>query len=214
MKRALMYILVLGVQCSLVGWAQEESVRGEVINGIDGNGLSLCVVQLLVNGESKARAVSDYAGRYDLQQVAPGSYDILVVQFGDTLCNYHGLTVTRDTWVRHIVWPPTDETSPPTIDDDLGITLLRQVKIQVRVINMLEPMGLLIKSPDDPRLWNFSGRMDEFEDTDISFWYKKYKLFYKLRAMGYDITSPFELMYPENHYTTTETKEDNTEENP
>lgn len=213
MKHALL-MLVISIQYSVFSWAQAVSVRGEIINGIDCNGLPLCVVQLYANGVSKAKTFSDYAGRYDLPQVEPGCYNIVIVQFGDTLCNYHGLTVMRDTWVRHIVWPTTGDTHPPTIDDALGITMLRQVKIQVRVINMLEPMGLLIKSPDDPRLWNFSGHMDEFEDTDISFWYKKYKLFYKLRAMGHDITSPFEQMYPENHYTTTETKEDNTEENP
>lgn len=195
-------------------WAQTVYVQGEVINGVDGNGLPLCMVQLFSDGVSRARTFSDYAGHYTLPQVEPGCYDIVVVQFGDTLCNYHGLTVMRDTWVRHIVQPPTGDTPEPTIDYSLGITLLRPVNIRVRVVNMLEPMGLLIKSPDDPRLWNFSGRMDNFEDADISFWYNKYKLFYKLRAMGYDITSPFELIYPENHHTTAETKEDNTEENP
>ena len=39
-----------------------------------------------------------------------------------------------------------------------------------------------------------------FEDKDISFWYRRYKLFYKLKAMGYNITSPFELIYPEVYH--------------
>ena len=42
--------------------------------------------------------------------------------------------------------------------------------------------------------------MDSFEDLDISFWYSQYKLFYKLRKLGYNITSPFELIYPEIYH--------------
>lgn len=213
MKCILLHILSLLVLLPCL--AQGVTVQGEVINGVDGNGLPLCSVQLLSGGRSRARAVSDYAGRYTLPQVPPGSYDIVVVQFGDTLCNYHGLTVMRNTHVRHIVQPPTGDRPEPTLDYASGIRLLRPVNIRVRVVNMLEPMGLLITSPDDPRLWNFSGHMDDFEDADISFWYNKYKTFFKLKAMGYDITSPFQLIYPENHYPAPEGNEENEpEDNP
>ena len=180
--------------------AQGLTVQGVVTNTVDGNGLPLCVVQLLQGGDSKARAVSDYAGHYELPPVAPGVYDILVVQFGDTLCHYIGLTLERNTLVRHYVQPPVGVTSEPTIDYSLGIRLLRPVTLRVYGGNMLQPLGLLITDADDPRLWNFSGHMDPFEDLELSFWWSRYKLFYKLRKMGYQITSPFELMYPEVHH--------------
>lgn len=180
--------------------AQSLMVEGVVTNSVDGNGLPLCVVQLFAGGKSVAKAVSDYAGRYCLPPVPEGRYDILVVQFGDTLCNYKGLLLSRDTRISHYVQPPTGITPEPTIDYSLGIKLLRPVTLRVVGGNLLAHMGLLITDPNDPRLWDFSGRMDSFEEPDISFWYSNYKLFYKLRKMGYNITSPFELMYPEVHH--------------
>lgn len=177
------------------GVADTLRVVGVVTNAVDGNGLPLCVVQLMQGGVSKARGVSGSNGEYALPPVAAGSYDIVVVQFGDTLCHYRGLALTRSTRIWHYVQPPTGELAEPTIDYSLGIRLLRPATIRVYGGNMLRPLGLLITSPDDPRLWNFSGRMDPLEDMGKSFWWNR--SFYKLRAMGYDITSPFELIYPE-----------------
>ncbi len=195
-------ILSIAILCllPLAASAQGLTAEGVVINAIDGNGLPLCVVQLKQDGAIKARAVTDYAGRYMLQSVVQGVYDIVVVQFGDTLCRYRGLTLERNTLIRHYVQPPAGVESEPTIDYALGVRLLRPATVSVRVKNMLGQMGLLINNPDDPRLWNFSGRMDSFEDLDISFWYSQYKLFYKLRKLGYNITSPFELIYPEIYH--------------
>lgn len=195
-------ILSIAILCllPLAASAQGLTAEGVVINAIDGNGLPLCVVQLKQDGAIKARAVTDYAGRYMLQSVVQGVYDIVVVQFGDTLCRYRGLTLERNTLIRHYVQPPAGVESEPTIDYALGVRLLRPATVSVRVKNMLGQMVLLINNPDDPRLWNFSGRMDSFEDLDISFWYSQYKLFYKLRKLGYNITSPFELIYPEIYH--------------
>ena len=195
-------ILSIAILCllPLAASAQGLTAEGVVINAVDGNGLPLCVVQLKQDGAIKARAVTDYAGRYMLQSVVQGVYDIVVVQFGDTLCRYRGLTLERNTLIRHYVQPPAGVESEPTIDYALGVRLLRPATVSVRVKNMLGQMVLLINNPDDPRLWNFSGRMDSFEDLDISFWYSQYKLFYKLRKLGYNITSPFELIYPEIYH--------------
>ena len=180
--------------------AQSLSVEGFVINSVDGNGLPLCVVQLFADGRSIAKAVSDYSGWYSMPKVPVGNYDIIVVQFGDTLCHYKGLSLSRNTLIRHYVQPPMGEIPEPTIDYSLGMKLLRPVTLRVPSGNLLAYMGLLINDPNDPRLWDFSGRMDSFEDTDLSFWYRRYKLFYKLRKMGYNVTSPFELIYPEIYH--------------
>ncbi len=42
--------------------------------------------------------------------------------------------------------------------------------------------------------------MDHVEPKDISYFYSIYKTFYKLKKMGYQITSPFEPVYPEVHH--------------
>lgn len=176
-------------------------VAGTVVNGADGNVLPLCHVQLLQGKTSVAEAYSDYAGNYNMKNVPPGSYTFLVTQFGDTLMCYYGLHLERDTWVRSVVMPPADDGNdapPPFVDGK--IRYLKPVLIYSHRHSLLAKMGLLITDPNDPRLWNFSGQMDPFEDLDISFWYSRYKLFYKLRKMGYNITSPFELVYPEVYH--------------
>lgn len=178
-------------------------VTSTVINGADGNPLPFCFVHLMRDGRSKAVAVTDYAGNYVLPSVAAGTYTVLVLQFGDTLMHYYkGLNIERDTWVRSVVMPPSDngnnDAFPQYVDGK--IKYLRPVLIYSRRHSQLAKMGLLITSPDDPRLWNFSGQMDPFEDLELSFWWNRYKQFYKLKAMGYNITSPFELIYPEVYH--------------
>lgn len=154
-------ILSIVILCllPLAASAQGLTAEGVVINAVDGNGLPLCVVQLKHDGAIKARAVTDYAGRYMLQSVVQGVYDIVVVQFGDTLCRYRGLTLERNTLIRHYVQPPAGVESEPTIDYALGVRLLRPATVSVRVKNMLGQMGLLITDPNDPRLWNYSGQL-------------------------------------------------------
>ena len=177
------------------------TVTGTVINGADGNPLPFCFVHLMQNGRSKAYAVTDYAGNYTIPATKAGAYDLLVVQFGDTLMCYKGLTLSRNTWIRSVVMPPLGESNdmlPQYVNGK--IRNLRPVLIYSHRHSLLAKMGLLITDPDDPRLWDFSGQMDPFEDLELSFWWNRYKQFYKLKAMGYQITSPFELIYPEVYH--------------
>lgn len=176
-------------------------VTGTVINGADGNPLPFCFVHLMQDGRSKVYAVTDYAGNYTIPATKAGAYDLLVVQFGDTLMYYKGLTLLRNTWVRSVVMPPLGESNdmlPQYVNGK--IRNLRPVLIYSHRHSVLAKMGFLITDPNDPRLWDFSGQMDPFGDLELSFWWSKYKQFYKLKAMGYQITSPFELVYPEIYH--------------
>lgn len=181
------------------GWL---TVTGVVINGADGNPLPFCFVHLMQDGRSRAMAVTDYAGNYTLPPIAAGTYSVLVLQFGDTLMHYKGLHIERDTWVRSVVLPPSDDGNNDALPQyaDGKIKYLRPVLIYSHRHSLLAKMGLLITDPDDERLWNLSGQMDPVGNPDISFWFSRYKLFYKLKAMGYNITSPFELIYPEVYH--------------
>jgi len=135
-------------------------VVGTVINGADGNVLPLCRVQLLKGKTCVAEAYSDYAGNYKMKRVPSGSYTFLVTQFGDTLMRYYGLRLERDTWIRSVVMPPSeDELSDVPYYNAGRFRYLRPVLI-VGQKNMLYKMGLLITSPHDPRLWDFNGRFD------------------------------------------------------
>lgn len=176
-------------------------VTGTVINGADGNPLPFCFVHLMQDGRSKVYAVTDYAGNYTIPATKAGAYDLLVVQFGDTLMYYKGLTLLRNTWVRSVVMPPLGESNdmlPQYVNGK--IRNLRPVLIYSHRHSVLAKMGFLITDPNDLRLWDFSGQMDPFGDLELSFWWSKYKQFYKLKAMGYQITSPFELVYPEIYH--------------
>lgn len=195
------FILLLSFLPAVHAYAQADSltVIGTVVNGVDDNVLPLCKVHLIKDGICWASGISDYDGNYSLPPVVAGDYTFLVTQFGDTLMCVKGLRLSRNTMVRSVIQPPTGGFSTlPTISVG-GLVQLRPVSVSARK-NLLYGLGLLITSPNDPRLWDFSGRMDSFEDLDISFWYSQYKLFYKLKAMGYNITSPFELIYPEVYH--------------
>ena len=200
MKRWMIILLALALPVAGVLAQDTLQVAGTVVNGADGNVLPLCRVQLL-QGKIIAEAYSDYAGNYKMKNVPPGSYTFLVTQFGDTLMCYHGLSLERDTWVRSVVMPPSeDELSDVPQYVSMGMKNLRPVLIYSHRHSLLAKMGLLINDPNDPRLWNFSGQMDPFEELELSFWWNRYKLFYKLKAMGYQISSPFELVYPEVYH--------------
>lgn len=196
-------VVLLALVLPVVGALSQNALllAGTVVNGVDGNVLPLCRVQLLQGKTNVAEAYSDYAGNYKMKNVPPGSYTFLVTQFGDTLMRYHGLQLERDTWVRSVVMPPTDDGNdmPPQLVDGT-IRNLKPVLIYSRRYSLLAKMGLLITDPDDERLWNLSGQMDPVGNPDISFWFSRYRLFYKLKAMGYNITSPFDLIYPEVYH--------------
>lgn len=197
--RAIIMLLLLPV---LQVYAQADSltVTGTVVNGADGNVLPLCKVHLMKDGICHASGISDYEGNYELPPVAAGDYTFLVTQFGDTLMCYKGLHLTRNTLVRSVIQPPRGGLSKLPAISTGGLVPLYPVSVRSKR-NLLSGMGLLISNPDDPRLWNFSGQMDPFfEDADISFWWRFYKHFNKLKAMGYNITSPFEMIYPEVYH--------------
>lgn len=195
------FILLLSFLPAVHAYAQADSltVIGTVVNGVDDNVLPLCKVHLIKDGICWASGISDYDGNYSLPPVVAGDYTFLVTQFGDTLMCVKGLRLSRNTMVRSVIQPPTGGFSTLPAISVGGLVQLRPVSVSARK-NLLYGLGLLITSPNDPRLWDFSGRMDSFEDLDISFWYGQYKLFYKLKAMGYNITSPFELIYPEVYH--------------
>lgn len=196
------FILLLSFLPAVHAYAQADSltVIGTVVNGVDDNVLPLCKVHLIKDGICWASGISDYDGNYSLPPVVAGDYTFLVTQFGDTLMCVKGLRLSRNTMVRSVIQPPTGGFSMLPAISVGGLVQLRPVSIRARR-NLLYGMGLMITNPDDERLWNLSGQMDPFfEDKDISFWYRRYKLFYKLKAMGYNITSPFELIYPEVYH--------------
>ena len=127
-------------------------VTGTVINGADGNPLPFCYVHLLQDGRSKVYAVTDYAGNFNIPVAQTGSFDFLVVQFGDTLMHYKGLTLSRDTWVRSVVMPPSEEELSNVPYYDAGNYRYLKPVLVVGRHNLLYDMGLLITSPNDPFL--------------------------------------------------------------
>lgn len=153
-----MALMALTVAVGTRSQADSLTVEGIVVNEVDGNVLPLCNVQLFHEGHSVASALTDYDGRYVMPALAAGSYTFLVTQFGDTMMCYKGLILTRNTRVRSVVTPPPagiDELPLPPNHPQM--VWLQPVNIR-GTRNMLYKMGLLITSPNDLRLWNFSGR--------------------------------------------------------
>ena len=145
-------------------------VTGTVINGADGNPLPFCYVHMLQNESSRVCSVTDYAGNYKIPATKAGTFDLLVVQFGDTLMHYKGLTLSRDAWVRIVVMPPSAEELSNVPYYDAGVFRHLRPVLIVGQKNLLYKMGLLITSPHDPRLWDFNGRFagDHSASRDLS----------------------------------------------
>ncbi len=154
--------VLLAMTLPLASAMPQDTLRvvGTVINGADGNVLPLCRVQLLKGKTCVAEAYSDYAGNYKMKRVPSGSYTFLVTQFGDTLMRYYGLRLERDTWIRSVVMPPSEDELSDVPQYDAGLFRYLRPVLIVGQKNMLYKMGLLITSPHDPRLWDFNGLFD------------------------------------------------------
>ena len=158
-SRFLVALMVLTVAVGVRSQTDSLTVVGIVVNEVDRNVLPLCNVQLFQKGHSMASALTGYDGRFVMPTLAAGSYTFLVTQFGDTMMCYKGLILTRNTCVRCVVTPPpAGMGEPPLPPNHPQMVWLQPVNIR-GTQNKLYKMGLLITSPNDPRLWNFSGRM-------------------------------------------------------
>lgn len=157
--RFLIALMALTVAVAARSQAGSLTVVGIVVNEADGNVLPLCNVQLFQEGHSVASALTDDDGRFVMPTLAAGNYTFLVTQFGDTMMCYKGLHLTRDTRVRSVVTPPPARVGElPLPPNHPQMVWLQPVNIR-GTRNLLYKMGLLITSPNDPRLWNLSGRM-------------------------------------------------------
>lgn len=158
-SRFLIALMALIVAVAARSQADSLTVEGVVVNNVDGRVLPMCHVQLLQGERSMGIALTDYDGYFELPSLPAGSYTLLVTQFGDTMMCYKNLRLTRDSWLRSIVAPPAgDAGSVPMFAQHPNMVWLNTVSIYAKR-NMLYKMGLLITSPNDPRLWNLSGRM-------------------------------------------------------
>lgn len=157
--RFLVALMALTVAVAARSQADSLAVEGIVVNEADGKVLPLCNVQLFQEGHSVASALTDDDGRFVMPTLAAGNYNFLVTQFGDTMMCYKGLHLTRDTRVRSVVTPPAAGVGElPLPPNHPQMVWLQPVNIR-GTRNLLYKMGLLITSPNDPRLWNLSGRM-------------------------------------------------------
>lgn len=157
--RFLVALMALTVAVAARSQADSLTVEGIVVNEADGKVLPLCNVQLFQEGHSVASALTDDDGRFVMPTLAAGSYTFLVTQFGDTMMCYKGLVLIRNTYMRSIVTPPAAGVGElPLPPNHPQMVWLQPVNIR-GTRNLLYKMGLLITSPNDPRLWNLSGRM-------------------------------------------------------
>ena len=139
--------------------ADSLTVTGVVVNTVDGKVLPMCHVQLLQEERSMGIALTGNDGHFTLPPLAAGGYNLLITQFGDTMLHYKNLSLTRDTRIRSIVLPPSDNVVRVSYFANTSkMVWLNTVNIS-GTRNLLYKMGLLITSPNDPRLWNLSGRM-------------------------------------------------------
>ena len=158
--RLLIVLMALTAAFTARPQADSLTVTGVVVNTVDGKVLPMCHVQLLQGERSMGIALTDNDGHFTLPPLAAGGYNLLITQFGDTMLHYKNLSLTRDTRIRSIVLPPSDNVvRVPYFSNTSKMVWLNTVNIS-GTRNLLYKMGLLITSPNDPRLWNMSGRRE------------------------------------------------------
>lgn len=129
--------------------AQEEAdsvwVEGSITEARTGRAPKFCEVQMLQEGEVRAVAYSDTGGYYTIGWLAIGHYAISVVSDGRTL-HYAEMELTENAMLNIVL-----------LSDTLNTHTLKPAEVTAwRKGQVYIP----ITSPDDPRLWNMSGKME------------------------------------------------------
>lgn len=163
MKKHALLALGLAAMC-LCGRLAAQTVEmiyveGEVVNVVENIPLPFCEVQMLRGTKAVSHAKCDGAGNYVIPSMPAGEYALLITQFGDTLMHVKGVRLERDSRIITRVALPDASKGQMWLPTDLKQINLGEIKI-LAPRHMLAKMGLLITSPNDPRLWNFSGEMD------------------------------------------------------
>ncbi len=134
-------------------WAQDMEVTdsvvvlGRVVNRLSGEAEPYCRVSFLQGADTMAVVVSDAAGEFGTDPMPAGSYGLSVTLKGMTL--YRADLVLNSNAELYI----------SVITDSFQLRTLREVEIMAPR-HVLAEQGLLIKNPDDVRLWDMSGNME------------------------------------------------------
>ena len=151
MKRSRLLAFSLLLLIGTGAWAQEAAdsvvVLGRVVNRLSGEAEPYCRVSFLQDADTMAVVVSDAAGEFGTDPMPAGSYGLSVTLKGMTL--YRADLVLNSNAELYI----------SVITDSFQLRTLREVEITAPG-HVLAEQGLLIKNPDDVRLWDMSGNME------------------------------------------------------
>ena len=117
-------------------------VLGHVVNRLSGVPEPFCRVHFLQGNDTAATAVCDEQGYFGIDRLPVGTYGLSVSLRGMTL--YQSDLVLNDNALLHL----------SVITDNFQLRNLREVEITAPK-HELAASGLLITSPDDPRIWDF-----------------------------------------------------------
>lgn len=146
MRRIVILFLLLSACLPL--WAQEAAevdsviVMGIVVNRLSGDPEPFCRVHFLRGSDTVATASCDDEGYFGINRLPAGTYGLSVSLRGMTL--YQSDLVLGDNALLHL----------SVITDSFQLRTLREVDI-VAPKHDLAASGLMITTPDDPRLWDF-----------------------------------------------------------
>ena len=153
MKRSRLLAFSLLLLTGTGAWAQDMEVAdsvvvlGRVVNRLSGEAEPYCRVSFLQGADTMAVVVSDAAGEFGTDPMPAGSYGLSVTLKGMTL--YRADLVLNSNAELYI----------SVITDSFQLRTLREVEITAPG-HVLAEQGLLIKNPDDVRLWDMSGNME------------------------------------------------------
>lgn len=149
MKRILLFSMAVVATVTMAAQVDSVMVFGSVTNFHMGTPMPACTIHLIQGEDTLFTSMSDAEGFFFIKGVPTGSYNLTVErEFSLYMANLvlaenAELSISVDT-VRHVDLMPVRVTSPK---HQLG--------------------NALITTPDNPRLWNFSGEMRESFPANI-----------------------------------------------
>lgn len=92
-KFTLFLTLIMSVSVAI---AQQGTLKGEVLDGDNSEGVPFATVKLIQNGTVKGGANTDFDGKFTISSITPGSYDVEVNAVGYTPQRISGVVISGD----------------------------------------------------------------------------------------------------------------------
>ena len=96
MLKKIYAVVLFLLSATAIGFAQDGTLKGKLIDEANGEAISFANVQLEQNGNSIARTIADIDGNFTIKPIPPGKYDLKAVMVGYQTIMIQGVVIGGD----------------------------------------------------------------------------------------------------------------------